>query len=131
MPNISKTIRLDKDIYDCIRAEADHHGAISKLINDQLSKKWGKVNQVRSTKIVKRFVEPTVEEVSQYCTEQGISIDPQGFIDYNQSCGWKVGNKPMKDWKASVRTWEGRQRKQNSNQQRSLIDQVNDTSWAQ
>ncbi len=27
-------------------------------------------------------------------------------MDYYESKGWKVGNAPMKDWKASVRLWE-------------------------
>ena len=30
------------------------------------------------------------------------------FVDFYQSKGWKVGNNSMKDWKASVRTWERR-----------------------
>ena len=28
------------------------------------------------------------------------------FIDYYDANGWKVGKNPMKDWKASIRTWE-------------------------
>jgi uncharacterized protein YdaU (DUF1376 family) len=54
----------------------------------------------------KRFIIPSVEEVAAYCIERGNTIDPQKFHDYNESKGWKVGNSPMKDWKAAVRTWE-------------------------
>ena len=54
----------------------------------------------------KRFVTPTLEEVQAYCSERKNSVDPQHFIDYYSSNGWKVGKNPMKDWKAAVRTWE-------------------------
>lgn len=53
-----------------------------------------------------RFTRPTLEEVAAYCAERGNSVDPQRFIDYYTSKGWKVGNAPMKDWRAAVRTWE-------------------------
>lgn len=56
----------------------------------------------------KRFSPPTVEEVTAYCKERKNRIDAQQFIDFYASKGWKVGNTPMKDWKACVRTWEHR-----------------------
>lgn len=56
----------------------------------------------------KRFTPPTVEEVSSYCEERKNRVDPERFVDFYTSVGWKVGNKPMKDWKAAVRTWEKR-----------------------
>lgn len=62
-----------------------------------------------SIKNKKGFVPPTFDEVDFYCCERGNSIDPQAFIDYYTSNGWKVGNNPMKDWKAAVRTWEKRE----------------------
>lgn len=55
-----------------------------------------------------RFSPPSLEEVTAYCHERGNSVDPQSFLDFYASKGWKVGNQPMKDWKASVRTWESR-----------------------
>ena len=54
----------------------------------------------------KRFTPPTVDQVREYCLERGNTVDPQRFVDYYQSNGWKVGKNPMKDWKAAVRTWE-------------------------
>ena len=54
----------------------------------------------------KRFVPPTLSEVSDYCKERNNSVDPERFIDYYESNGWRVGKNPMKDWKAAVRTWE-------------------------
>ena len=57
----------------------------------------------------KRFTPPTVSEVSDYCKERGSNIDPEQFVDFYAAKGWKVGNQPMKDWRAAVRTWERRQ----------------------
>lgn len=54
---------------------------------------------------------PTVEEVAAYCRERGNSVDAERFVDFYASKGWKVGNQPMKDWKACVRTWEKREDK--------------------
>lgn len=56
----------------------------------------------------KRFVKPTLDEVRAYCLERQNSVDPESFLDFYESKGWKVGNQPMKDWKAAVRTWERR-----------------------
>lgn len=55
-----------------------------------------------------RFLEPSVDEVADYCRERGNQVDPKAFVDFYTSKGWKVGNQKMSDWKASVRTWERR-----------------------
>lgn len=54
----------------------------------------------------KRFKKPTIQEVNEYCIERNNSVNPETFIDFYESNGWKVGKNPMKDWKACVRTWE-------------------------
>ena len=42
-----------------------------------------------------------------YCEERRNGIDPQRFVDYYTANGWVQGKgKPIKDWKAAVRTWE-------------------------
>lgn len=56
-----------------------------------------------------RFSPPTVEEVEAYCRERQNGIDPERFVDFYASKGWKVGSQTMKDWKAAVRTWEKRE----------------------
>ena len=63
-------------------------------------------NNINDTISVKRFVKPDAEEIESYCKERNNSVDAQQFFDYYESKGWKVGKSPMKDWKASVRTWE-------------------------
>ena len=56
----------------------------------------------------KRFSPPSFDDVKAYCQERGNGVDPQAFVDWYTSNGWKVGKNPMKDWKAAVRTWETR-----------------------
>lgn len=58
----------------------------------------------------KRFTKPSVEEIKSYCEESGNNLNPQRFFDFYESKGWKVGNSPMKDWKAAVRGWCSRER---------------------
>lgn len=55
------------------------------------------------------FVKPTLEEVTDYCRERQNSVNPEAFIDFYESKGWKVGGQSMKDWRAAVRTWEKRE----------------------
>lgn len=55
-----------------------------------------------------RFSPPTADEVKAYCQERGNHVDAQRFVDFYTAKGWRVGNNPMKDWKAAVRTWEQR-----------------------
>jgi len=68
----------------------------------------GKVRIVESGSALHKFKKPTLEEIANYCSENGYNIDPQAFIDYYESNGWRVGKNPMKDWKASVRLWTRR-----------------------
>jgi len=58
-----------------------------------------------------RFSPPGVEEVGEYCRERKNGIDPQRFVDFYTANGWLQGKgKPIKDWRAAVRTWEGREK---------------------
>lgn len=54
-----------------------------------------------------RFITPSVDDVRAYCLERKNEVDPQRFVDYYEANGWVQGKgKPIKDWKATVRTWE-------------------------
>ena len=64
--------------------------------------------EVKKREARKRFSPPSVAEVTTYCRERGSTVDPEAFVDFYAAKGWKVGNAPMKDWRASVRTWEKR-----------------------
>ena len=54
------------------------------------------------------FTPPSLEEVKEYCQQRGTGIDPIAFFDFYEANGWVQGKqgKPVKDWKACVRTWE-------------------------
>ena len=67
-----------------------------------------KEKQAKEKPVRAAFVNPTVEEVREYCRERGNSVDPERFVDFYASKGWKIGKDTMKDWKAAVRTWEKR-----------------------
>lgn len=59
----------------------------------------------------RRFTPPSVDEVASYCRlERNNNINANTFVDFYSAKGWKVGNQPMKDWRAAVRTWEKRHR---------------------
>jgi len=69
-----------------------------------------------------RFIPPTVEEVSAYCAERNNCVDPQHFVDYYDANGWVQGKgKPIKDWKAAVRTWERREEKGGPNEYADVV----------
>ena len=80
-------------------------------------------DSIARTPARKRFTPPTLAEVTAYCRERQNAVDPQRFIDYYTANGWKVGKNSMKDWKAAVRTWEGKQR-DTAPAQRSSLDET-------
>lgn len=55
-----------------------------------------------------RFTPPSVDDVSEYISENRYPVDPERFVDFYESKGWMVGKTKMKDWKAAVRTWSKR-----------------------
>ena len=60
----------------------------------------------KQKKKTEKFVPPTVEEVRAYCRSRRNSVDPEMFVAFYESKGWLVGKTKMKNWKASVLTWE-------------------------
>lgn len=89
------------------RVEEDSGNNIKSNIKSNIKVKNNMLNSART-----RFTSPTLAEVTAYCEERGNGVDPQQFIDFYTSKGWKVGDQPMKDWKAAVRTWEKRDGRQ-------------------
>lgn len=53
------------------------------------------------------FIKPTIPEIMEYCQERKNAIDPEYFYDYQEARDWILSNgKKMKDFKATIRTWE-------------------------
>lgn len=59
-------------------------------------------------KAAKRFCPPTLQEVQNYISEKGYSIDAEAFIAFYESKGWMVGKNKMKDWRMAIVTWSKR-----------------------
>ncbi len=53
-----------------------------------------------------KHIPPKIEWIKNYCLERKNNIDPNRFMNHYESNGWMVGRTKMKDWQASVRTWE-------------------------
>lgn len=71
---------------------------------------------------IKRFVPPTVEEVSAFCKEKGYSVDAEMFVSWYDSNGWRVGKNKMVSWKSAVATWERKNKASKTTiQQRKIV----------
>lgn len=58
-----------------------------------------------------RYAPPTLTDVQEYCRERQSTVSAESFFDFYTANGWKQGQgKPIKDWRAAVRTWERRDR---------------------
>lgn len=86
-----------EDLPSSTNAEVGESAPISNTntINNKLN--------IKKTK----FIRPTASEIELYAKEIGfLTLDPSYFIDHYESNGWLIGKNPMKDWKATVRTWK-------------------------
>lgn len=71
---------------------------------------------------------PTVEEVRAYAEGIGYaSLDAARFCDYYAANGWRVGQTPMRDWRAAVRNWQRRDAEGNGKPRRE--PQRGDFEW--
>lgn len=99
--------------------ENSQHDHIEVSRNDHIEENFSynntsNINNINKKEIYKekKFKKPTLEEVKQYCEERGNNINAEIFIDFYEANGWVQGkNKPLKDWKAAIRTWENNKRK--------------------
>lgn len=92
---------------------------IDPIIHDRLNKPFITQNPGDMPPAVSEprqiFTPPTLEKVAAYCKERNNDISAQAFIDHYTTVGWRYGKgpgKPIKDWKACVRTWEDRMKKE-------------------
>ena len=99
-PNIDIELDIDKDIDKDIDINKED-------ISKDISKK----------KKITQFIKPTIEEIKAYCDERKNNIDPEYFFDYTEARGWMLGKAHMKDWKATIRYWERKEKEKNENSQ--------------
>lgn len=96
----------------------------SQRVESTLKDKDTDIVIVKEKVKAKRFAKPTIEDIKEYCIQRNNFVDAEKFFDYYSSNGWKVGKNPMKDWKASVRTWE---KNSTSEQSKGKVQQSLDT----
>ena len=84
-----------------------------QLTNDQqYNNNINNVNKVTRKQVKKGFTPPTLDEVKSYVKEIDSQIDPEYFFDHYTTSGWRLkGGDMMKDWKAAVRNWDRRDKK--------------------
>lgn len=67
----------------------------------------------------KKFIPPTLQEVTEYIKSKEYTVEPKVFFDYFNESGWidSRGNK-VKNWKQKIITWNSRngKRQPESNQ---------------
>ena len=121
--NIRK--RWDTTVYDGTSGIPDYtkHTKEKEKEKENLLSSPNVEDSIARTPARKRFTPPTLAEVTAYCRERQNAVDPQRFIDYYTARGWKLNKTSMKDWKAAVRTWEGKQR-DSATAQRSSLDET-------
>ena len=52
---------------------------------------------------------PALDEVLDYCRENGMSVNGETFWNFYQAVGWQVGSRPIRDWRAQLRVWASRE----------------------
>jgi hypothetical protein len=57
------------------------------------------------------FVPPSLQEVTEYLTKKGSSVDPIEFHAHYSANGWMRGKNKIKNWKMCLTTWEQKRKK--------------------
>lgn len=116
---------MDKD--QCLHDWDEHngyHAAFAERAKIAADARWDKTRKERIRKETSiassmlvasdthkhsAFIKPTLEEIKTYCMEKSYTFDPEGFLAYYESNGWKVGKNPMKCWKSACVTFQKNQ----------------------
>ena len=81
-------------------------------------------NGRENTKEKRSFSRPSLAEVERFVIDNSYDdlVSAEAFFDYYESNGWKVGKVSMKDWRAAVRMWASRARKEQTEKQDSFLN---------
>lgn len=117
-------INMDDDEQSCIHVNTHEHTCIPTTTTTSTSTSTSTSTTTPTTTINnkgsappaepadppkgKRFIKPTLEEVTAYIREKGYAVDPERFYAYYESCGWQVKGRSMRDWKAAIVYWNTR-----------------------
>ena len=92
--------------YETFQGERPEDSTTDGTAHGTGEKKVKKVKNIEREKFP-----PSLAQVSKYVSEMGYKMDPAKFYDYYEETGWtKKNGQRIRDWKASVRTWERREK---------------------
>lgn len=95
--------------------QLETHGNVNETLHEtELEKEIDIEKEILPNGSIKKsetFSRPTLQMIIDFCKEKNYVMDPQQFFNYEEAKGWKVGNQPMKDWKAACNNWELREKK--------------------
>lgn len=95
--NVNVNVNVNVDVNDNVDVNVDENVNNNKRERDL------------ERKSSKRFSPPSLIDVRNYLEEIDYrTITAEQFVDYYESVGWKVGGKPMQDWRAAIRQWQRR-----------------------
>jgi len=97
--------RVNQKIFSLVQNETQRN--VTETLHGTELEKELEIDKEKDKEYVgKHFTIPTLDDVKSYCLERKNKVDAEMFIDFYTSKNWLVGKSKMKDWKASVRTWE-------------------------
>jgi hypothetical protein len=118
---LKRDLRKYDDYIDKQRLNGAKGGRPSKPTETQITQPFfqepkkadnvnGNENATDNATNKKGFVKPTIEQLKEYMSEQGMNDIAENWLNHYEANGWMVGKVKMKDWKASVRTWKTNQK---------------------
>lgn len=130
-PYIEKTQRARvaaQKRWDKVESDANGMQMHSKCNADAMQIKESKVKETKVKERKVGFVRPELFQVQNYFEEVGALSEAEGFFNYYESNGWKVGKNPMKDWHAASRNWikNSKNYKHNGTSNKSNFDIYNE-----
>lgn len=117
---------LDKQLSEFSNVSEKRSNAAKKRWSDANALQVeSKSNAIREDKKREKniFITPSIEDIKAYCQERQNNVDANKFFNFYESKGWMVGKTKMKDWKASVRTWE-KDSTESPKDQKKSVDQL-------
>jgi hypothetical protein len=105
LPATDVTKKRDENVTerDCHTLSRMSHHQIRSDVDTDTDKNQKRERQKSDSR--SQVIIPSLEEVEAYFKEKGIPVSHERFFDYYESIGWKVGGKPMQNWKAAARRW--------------------------
>lgn len=81
-----------------------HAGGIKKIPEEEAEEET-EADQKKNESI-RPFRPPTAAEVHRECVQKGYrNIDPERFVSYYASTGWRRGTTPITDWRSALHAW--------------------------